>query len=621
MTPDAAAIEPSLVGQSLEGGYVLEERLGAGSLGETYRAKHIEHQRVVIVKLLHDDVSGDALRRSRFAWEAATLGGLSHPNIPALLDYGVHCGRRYLVREWMDGESLDRRLARGPLPLESALGIVRQLLAALAAVHGARLLHRNLRPSNLFLERRKQGRERLRLLDFAPASTRRPRGLDPVFTPPELLGGEVLDTRSDVFAVGAILTAMLRGAALEPRVRVLTPLPLAPRPVVDVDMANLEPAGDAELSAAEGSGAHQRPSQDPLEAASEELPASGDAANTNGVRTANTNGSSGEAHGRAHPAQKFPLAATPTAPDERGRARLGPDSSLQRWLRRSLAPDRERRFADAAEMLRELIDVLPRELRSPGDDQVAPHRPASAGSTLAPVVPQPPAAAPSLAVSTPPVAEAPNASLAWLSPPEHPAVRFPDLVRGPSAAARVLPAPLTEAPAVALPQTRGEPGLTRLTAAAMGGAFLLAVVLIFVQPGEFGRTSRGSLHNATARAAQQQEPARARGAVRVQPETTQQAARAPIPVEVIDPKPQSAATAAPSQPNAVGTIAGKNPWLQSLPAELDGLPGLVASGAIGDENIVRRLRSYTAANPNDPRGLLLLGRLYLNRMWRNDAVT
>ncbi|HKP63249.1 MAG TPA: serine/threonine-protein kinase, partial [Polyangiales bacterium] len=376
MTPDAAAVRPSRVGQSLEGGYSLEERIGAGSLGETYRAKHVEHQRVVVVKLLHDDVSSDALRRSRFAWEAATLGGLSHPNVPPLLDYGVHAGRRYFVREWMEGESLEQRLERGPIPLDAALVIIRQLLAALAAVHSSRLLHRNLRPSNLFLEKRKQGRERLRLLDFAPAS-RRPHVLDSPFTPPECLAGEPGDARSDVFAVGAILSAMLRATGtLEPRVRVLTPVDLMAEPAADA----IEPA-EAEASAEpEPSDSKPPPAATPSE-----------------------------------PPQTFPLGMLP---DDRGRARLGPDSALQRWLRRALSPDRNRRFADAAAMLQELIDLLPRELRSPGEDQAAAARPPSAASPLA--------AAPAPAPASPPlIAEPPkSAAMNWLAPAPGPAVKL-----------------------------------------------------------------------------------------------------------------------------------------------------------------------------------------------------
>jgi serine/threonine protein kinase len=228
-----------------------------------------------VLKLFDEDVSGDAVRRSRFEWEAATLAGLAHPNVLPILDYGVFAGRRYLVSEWIEGESLAQRMRRSQLPLTTAVGIIRQILAALASVHAARLAHRNLKPTDVYLEWRKQGRERVKLLDFAPVIRPRPgvpqRGS---YVPPEFAAGEPLDARSDVFAVGALLSALLHGGPPD-----------------------------------------------------------------------------------------VPALARPTAPG----ARKGPvvDSTLQGWIRRAMARDPQDRFGDAAEMLQQLIDLLPRDLRSP----------------------------------------------------------------------------------------------------------------------------------------------------------------------------------------------------------------------------------------------------------------
>jgi serine/threonine protein kinase len=278
-TAAASTSAGSLLGRVIDGRYRLEEELGGGAAGSTHRARRAEDSRLVVLKLFDEDVSGDAVRRSRFEWEAATLAGLAHPNVVPILDYGVFAGRRYLVSEWLDGESLAQRMRRAQLPLTAAVGIIRQILAALASVHSARLAHRNLKPTDVYLEWRKQGRERVKLLDFAPVMrpVMRPgvvatgRGS---YVPPEVATGEPLDARSDVYAVGALLSGMLHGGP-----------PDAPV------LAGPAPTG----------------------------------------------------------------------------ARRGPvvDSTLQGWIRRAMARDRQERFADAAEMLQQLIDLLPRDLRSP----------------------------------------------------------------------------------------------------------------------------------------------------------------------------------------------------------------------------------------------------------------
>jgi hypothetical protein len=156
--------------------------------------------------------------------------------------------------------------------------------------------------------------------------------------------------------------------------------------------------------------------------------------------------------------------------------------------------------------------------------------------------------------------------------------------------------------------------------------------LIFVQPGEFGRSSRGSLQTASAPAARP----RAEQEARMQTETKLAAAHQPaamIPASatqaVAAPSPNADVALAVSNVAAAGKqaaasgaahVAGRNPWLQPLPAELEGLQGLVASGAIGDDGVISRLRNYIYSHPSDARGSLLLGKLYLNRLWRTDGV-
>jgi serine/threonine protein kinase len=201
----------SLVGQCLAERFELEQCIGNGTAGDTYRAKHREQQRSVVVKVFHGDVRDHALRRQRFELEAGRLAELSHPNTPEVLGFGVHDGRGYIVREWLEGETLAKRLEAGPLSPEAAMSIARQLLAALAAAQSASLSHRNLHPGNVFLESRKRGGQRVKLLDFALA-WRAARTDSTRYTPPEQRAGGLLDARSDVFAVGVLVDAMLRQA-------------------------------------------------------------------------------------------------------------------------------------------------------------------------------------------------------------------------------------------------------------------------------------------------------------------------------------------------------------------------------------------------------------------------
>jgi serine/threonine protein kinase len=178
------ATDQSLIGRSLDERYVIEAEIGVGGLGSVYRATHTKLQRPVVVKLLHENGGVHALQSRRFEREAKALAGLEHPNIVAILDYGVSDNRPYLVMELLEGETLAQRLKRGPLPLKPALSVARQLLEALAFMHGAGLVHRDVKPSNVFLQRLQSGRERVKVLDFGLAKFTAPSlpGADPTLT-------------------------------------------------------------------------------------------------------------------------------------------------------------------------------------------------------------------------------------------------------------------------------------------------------------------------------------------------------------------------------------------------------------------------------------------------------
>src|SRR5213083_983978 len=123
--------------------------LGKGGMGEVYRARDTKLKREVAIKILPDEFSRDAERVSRFQREAEVLASLNHPNIAAIHDLQEANGSRYLVLELVEGETLADRIARGPIPVEEALDIAKDICEALEAAHEKGIIHRDLKPANI----------------------------------------------------------------------------------------------------------------------------------------------------------------------------------------------------------------------------------------------------------------------------------------------------------------------------------------------------------------------------------------------------------------------------------------------------------------------------------------
>src|SRR6266496_584448 len=210
------------------GPYEIVSPLGAGGMGEVYRAKDPRLGREVAIKVLPASFSADEDRLRRFEQEAKAAGLLNHPNITAVHDIGVHEDAPYIVTELLEGETLRERLAGGPLPQRKALDFAGQIAQGLAAAHEKGIVHRDLKPENLFVT--KDGR--VKILDFGLAKLERPdsegsgqtnmptatRGTEPGvvlgtlgYMSPEQVRGRPADSRSDIFAFGAILYEMLSG--------------------------------------------------------------------------------------------------------------------------------------------------------------------------------------------------------------------------------------------------------------------------------------------------------------------------------------------------------------------------------------------------------------------------
>ncbi|HEX8169734.1 MAG TPA: protein kinase [Thermoanaerobaculia bacterium] len=203
--------------------------LGAGGMGEVYRARDSRLDRTVAIKVLPERLSSDARLRERFEREAKAISALTHPHICTLYDIGSHEGVDYLVMEFLEGESLADRLAKGALPLEQVIRYGVEIAEALERAHRAGIVHRDLKPGNIMLT--KSG---AKLLDFGLAKFAQPAVNDPnaataamthakpltaegaivgtfQYMAPEQLEGRDADARTDIFAFGSVLYEMATG--------------------------------------------------------------------------------------------------------------------------------------------------------------------------------------------------------------------------------------------------------------------------------------------------------------------------------------------------------------------------------------------------------------------------
>src|SRR5215471_2683742 len=156
------------------GPYEIQSPLGAGGMGEVYRARDTRLERTVAIKILPKELSADVARKQRFEREAKTVSCLNHPNICVLHDVGSQDGVDYLVMECVEGETLAKRLGKGALPLEQVLKLGAQIADALDKAHRSGVVHRDLKPGNIMWT--KTGAKLLdfglaKLLEAAPAET------------------------------------------------------------------------------------------------------------------------------------------------------------------------------------------------------------------------------------------------------------------------------------------------------------------------------------------------------------------------------------------------------------------------------------------------------------------
>ncbi len=224
--------EPSLAPRALEAGrrlgsYEILAPIGAGGMGEVYRARDLKLDRDVAMKVLPEDVAADPAARARFEREAKIVAEISHPNILSIFDFGTQDGMAFAVTELLEGETMRSRLERGPLTQEQVLSCALQIARGLSAAHERGIVHRDLKPENVFVT----ADEHVKILDFGlskhvddaareveagvPAAfglTGAGRVMGTVgYMSPEQASGAPVDARSDIFSFGAILYEMLSG--------------------------------------------------------------------------------------------------------------------------------------------------------------------------------------------------------------------------------------------------------------------------------------------------------------------------------------------------------------------------------------------------------------------------
>ncbi len=218
-------------GMVIRGKYEIVEKIGAGGMGSVYRAKHLAFNEVRAIKVVSSRLLEDESLLRRFKTEAIITRKLQHPNAVHVDDLDVtDDGRPFIVMEFVQGRDLRKVIEQeGPMPAPRALGIIRQVCAALDAAHALGITHRDIKPDNILLVKQPDGTETVKVLDFGIAKVREGAmdvgagytatktgmvvGTPQYLSPEQALGksGDAIDGRSDIYSLGIVLYAMLTG--------------------------------------------------------------------------------------------------------------------------------------------------------------------------------------------------------------------------------------------------------------------------------------------------------------------------------------------------------------------------------------------------------------------------
>jgi tRNA A-37 threonylcarbamoyl transferase component Bud32 len=209
----------ALTGAVLDGRYKVLEPVAEGAMGVVYRAERIKLGRIVAIKVLHDELPNELSSRKRFEIEAKAMAKLEHPHCAAVLDVGIYQERPFVVMDYVSGRDLKELINEGPMPVNRAAEIVRQVLSGLAHAHEHGIIHRDIKPANIVLSQKAGLGDHVKILDFGLARLNADAsGLTtgivvgtPSYMAPEQIRGTAIDGRADLYACGILMYELLTG--------------------------------------------------------------------------------------------------------------------------------------------------------------------------------------------------------------------------------------------------------------------------------------------------------------------------------------------------------------------------------------------------------------------------
>lgn len=213
-------VDDPLIGRTIAGRYLVEELVGSGGMGAVYRGRHQVIDRDVAVKFLNPRFTRDPKQRTRFLGEARAANQINHEHIINITDFGeTDDGYVYLVMEYLVGHALAQEIERGPMPANRALNIAMQTAMGLARAHELDVIHRDVKPGNIYLVRRRRAHDLVKLLDFGIARFEREMRITdqgallgtPEYMAPEMMRQGEIGPATDLYALGCVLYEMLSG--------------------------------------------------------------------------------------------------------------------------------------------------------------------------------------------------------------------------------------------------------------------------------------------------------------------------------------------------------------------------------------------------------------------------
>lgn len=612
-TDTGKSIPPDPIGSVLAGRYRLESRLGAGGFGAVYRAWDMEEARGVAVKVLHEELGARKSLQRRFAREAKAMMALSHPNIVAIVDYGVANGAPFLAMELLEGHGLDVELKRlGSLSENRLRFVMKQLLAGIAYMHGEGLIHRDLKPGNVFVQRLPDGGDQIKVLDFGLAKfldtqdqsdivalTRTGEVFGtPAYMPPEQLAGEELDYRADVYTAAVMMFQMLvgrrpyEGAPHEVLRKVLVEAPPTVRSIRPECTAH--PDVERWFKKALGKKPAERFADAPeLQAALDLLP-------TPMLLDLQSEPATTELS-----ASDLAMAgsAVDAGPPKEKAARAGFESADTVVQRASPAKLGDRQSTHAIQGAPEAAGLA----RLVGSIAGGMRRVVIVSATLISVLSVLVIGAAALLIFTAPDKETPTSMAAGNEglPPTVP------IVDSPKPGAKLLPG-VAEAKPV-LPASRPKIGLNP----EHNSISKLESPLDASSPGSQGIEERP--HKVSRVTGVVAEPSIASGPTKLATGGAQTVQS--VGIEAEPAVPDQAAPVVNKVPPQPKRARARDPFRRRTANSLTRLRRRLLKGYKGTEKTINMLRRYNRGHPDDSRGHLLMATLYMNRIWHRDAVT